>query len=359
MSIFDKEVDTLVRLIPERQPFVVRSAITLGLVLLSFLIRLAVGEWGDSYGFMFFIPAIVLVAVLLGLDSGLIAVVASASAVALLLDWDGSHHHFTALGIFFVIGGGLALLGDALRRVIDSLNQARAENEILLEEMSHRVKNKFAVIISVIRLQAKTAPADAHPALDAIARRVHALAALHTHLQESRRSGLVNMQDYLRDLCAGLRDTAGHLRKVTLAVVAEPFLLPPREATAIGLIVNELTMNCYKYAFPNERTGMIRVTLMNTEGRMVLRVADNGVESPVPPVGGTGTELVTLLSEQLGASVERVFLPEGGCVATVTAPMTAQSDEAYPLNYRSNKPVPTRTTLDKAATTVTPRTKHR
>ena len=326
MSIFDKEVDTLVKLIPEPQPPLVRYVVALGMVLLSLCVRLTIGVWGGIYGFVFFIPAIVLAAVLLGLDSGLVAVAASATAVALILDWSGPHHHLTALLTFILIGSGLSLLGDALRRVIGSLNRARADNEMLLEEMSHRVKNKFAVIVSIIRLQAKAAPAEAQPALDAIARRVHALATLHTHLQGSRRSGLVNMQDYLRDLCAGLRDTAGHLRTITHSVTAEPIVLPPREATAVGLIVNELIMNCYKYAFPGERPGSIKVTFTSTEGTTILSVADDGAGLADGSVAGTGTELVSLLAEQLGGTVERARAPQGGCVVTVAAPAMAISD---------------------------------
>jgi two-component sensor histidine kinase len=49
-------------------------------------------------------------------------------------------------------------------------------------------------------------------------------------------------------------------------------LLPRREATAIGLIVNELIMNCYKYAFPDERAGTIAVNLRTDEATACLSV---------------------------------------------------------------------------------------
>jgi two-component sensor histidine kinase len=188
--------------------------------------------------------------------------------------------------------------------------------------MSHRVKNKFATIMSVISLQAKTAPLEARLALDAIARRVQALASLHTHLQGSRHRGQVEMEVYLIDLANGLRESAGHLRKVALTVTAERLLLPPREATAVGLIVNELVMNSYKYAFPDDRSGKIWVAFERKDTSAVLSVTDDGIGCAATAPEGMGTGLVSLLAGQLGGTMKRELAPGGGCDVTVAFPLT-------------------------------------
>jgi two-component sensor histidine kinase len=231
-----------------------------------------------------------------GWGPGLFAVISSALVDGLWLDWKGPNFHATALATFVIVGAGLVFMGDALRRALDRLNHARQENEMLLDEMSHRVKNKFATTVSVISLQAKTAPLEARPALEAVARRVHALASLHTHLQGSRHRGLVEMEVYLIDLASGLRESAGHLRKVALSVTAERLLFPPREATAVGLIVNELVMNCFKYAFPDDRSGEISIAFERNNTSAVLTVTDDGIGCAATAREGMGTGLVSLLA---------------------------------------------------------------
>lgn len=190
------EIDTLLRLLPTRQTFVVRYGITSILVLLSFAVRHGVGDLAGPYGFILFVPALVIASVAFGWKAGLFAVASSALVDGLWLDWSGPNFHATALATFVIIGAGLVFLGDALRRALEGLNRARNENQMLLDEMSHRVKNKFAMIISVISLQSRAAPLEARPALEAVARRVHALASVHTHLQGSRHRGLVEMEAY-------------------------------------------------------------------------------------------------------------------------------------------------------------------
>ena len=328
----DKEFDALIRLLPARQPFGVRYGTTLAMVLLSFAIRHGVGDLAGPYAFILFVPALVIASLAFGWGPGLFAVASSALLDGLWLDWTGPHFHAAALAIFVIVGAGLVFLGDALHRALDGLNRARQENEMLLDEMSHRVKNKFATILSVISLQAKTAPLEARPALEAVARRVHALASLHTHLQGSRYRGLVEMEAYLIDLANGLRESAGHLRKVALSLTAERLLFPPREATAVGLIVNELVMNCYKYAFPDDRSGKISVVFERNDTSAVLSITDDGVGCAATAQEGMGTGLVSLLARQLGGTMKRNTAPGGGCAVTITFPFTPAMHESGDRN---------------------------
>lgn len=319
----DKSIDALLRLLPAPRPIHIRYGATLALVMLSVILRIGFDGLVGPYGFILFAPSVVIAGLLFGWGCGLFAIALGVIFVGAWLDWSGPHEHGTSLVSFALVGAGLVFLADALHRALDGLDRARKENEMLLQEMSHRVKNKFAMIESIISLQSKAAPLEVRPALEAVARRVRALTAVHTHLQGSRLSGLVGMKEYIQELAKGLQSSAGHLGNVDIAVRSEPLLLPPREATAIGLIVNELIMNCYKYAFPDERSGKIAVNLRTDEETACLSVSDDGIGCTAGGREGMGTSLVSLLARQLGGTAQRSEAVGGGCVVTVTFPLTS------------------------------------
>ena len=81
-------------------------------------------------------------------------------------------------------------------------------------------------------------------------------------------------------------------------------------AILIALIINELVSNAGKYAYPNGAGGPIWVTLAQTENRAVaVSVRDQGVGLPVgfdsAKSKRLGTRLVSALSDQLGATLEK------------------------------------------------------
>jgi two-component sensor histidine kinase len=74
----------------------------------------------------------------------------------------------------------------------------------------------------------------------------------------------------------------------------------------LGLIVNELVINAFKYAFPMGRAGVIKIELTESGNTAKLCVTDNGVGfAPDKLVNGSrlGLRLVEILSEQLGGKM--------------------------------------------------------
>jgi len=77
-----------------------------------------------------------------------------------------------------------------------------------------------------------------------------------------------------------------------------------RDATAWGLIVNELLTNALKYAFPGNQAGMIKISLQTNDGETVFSVSDNG-PGPSPDFdlkssAGFGLLMIETLTGQLG-----------------------------------------------------------
>src|SRR5205085_8586380 len=165
-----------------------------------------------------------------------------------------------ALAMFFVVSGCLVFIAEGLHTALVAAHNAQRATELLLQEMSHRVKNKFAMVSSIIRLQARRSPPEVQRALEDISARVYVIANVHNFLQLSRHEGLIDMSEYLPALCRSLRDALGP-QNILVSASAPKYELPPEKALATGVIVNELVTNAFKYAFTGKGTGHVSVNL--------------------------------------------------------------------------------------------------
>jgi len=201
----------------------------------------------------------------------------------------------------------LTLLMDAMWRVIekkkaDALILASLhEKEMLLKEIHHRVKNNLQIIGSLLYLQSVNV---SDPFTQGILRecraRVKSMALIHEKLYRSKDIGRIPFVTYLEGLVEALKDSYGvddDRVAFDIAVTPEDLTLNIETGIPCGLLVNELLSNSLKYAFPDSRTGRIRIEIGQTAPRnYTLVIADNGVgfpkdcrfqEYPVarPPVG--------------------------------------------------------------------------
>jgi two-component sensor histidine kinase len=161
-------------------------------------------------------------------------------------------------------------------------------------------------------------------ALSAIASRVRVIANIHDFLQMARHDGLVDMPEYLQSLCASLRDALCTIRSIDLRTTLDPISLPTAKALSVGLIVNELVTNAVKYAFPEEATGSIHITMTRNGDRLELTIADDGTGCPPGFSSGLGNKLVMTLAQSLGGQVE--WAPGNpGCWVTVSFVLNHES----------------------------------
>jgi two-component sensor histidine kinase len=234
----------------------------------------------------------------------LIAVASVASTVMANAYWRRTREEvwiITPFGIALVaicIWMGLLLRRQERDRF--ALAAALGANRILLQEIHHRVKNNFQAVIGLIRLQ--PGPADGK---EQLAQRIAAMSAVHQHMYESDQFAAVAADEYLGKLLAALRtDQSG----VQLVHDIAPLRLTVDQAFPLGLIINELVVNAYKYAFPANRTGLITVRLSPIDGELAeLTVSDNGVGYDVTRNPGMGTRLIRSLAAQLGGEGQFVF----------------------------------------------------
>jgi two-component sensor histidine kinase len=222
--------------------------------------------------------------------------------------------------LFAIVGACLVLIAEGLHRALATAQAAQRATALLLDEMSHRVKNKFAMVASIISLQSRRSSPEVRQALDDIVRRVNVIATVHDSLQLSRHEGLIDMSEYLPRLCDSLKEALLRPRAISLTASAVTVQLPPDKALSIGVIVNELVTNAVKYAFDEDRSGHVRVDLSRGEKGLVLTVQDNGRGYPPSAEAGLGSRLVTTFATQLEGVAAWDAGRAGGCSAKVVFP---------------------------------------
>lgn len=199
------------------------------------------------------------------------------------------------------------------------LEKKNQENELLLKEIHHRVKNNLEVVSSLLALQG--AHIEDPNVLDAITEsqnRVHSMGIIHQRLYQGENLAAIEMKDYFVHLSEGILDSFGAEGRIQIECAMEELELDVDTAVPIGLIVNELLTNALKYAFPQQRNGRISISLREDAAQtLYLEIADNGVgkEGIAPKGTGFGTQLIQLLTRQLsGQLTEKV---ENGTVVSL------------------------------------------
>jgi len=212
------------------------------------------------------------------------------------------------------------------RKIEESLKVNLREKEILLNEVHHRVKNNLSVIMSLLNLQAKyiNTKKQALEAFEETRSRIYSMALVHNTLYHSGALSRIAFRAYVESLVNELRTIYLKKGPVTITMDVKDIDLDIDKAIPCGMIINELTTNALKHAFPGGKKGTIRIMIgKNKRGNCRLRVKDNGTGLP-PGIdfenpATMGFQIVTLLTRQLDGSL-RVDGRSGTCFE-VTVPL--------------------------------------
>jgi len=181
-----------------------------------------------------------------------------------------------------------------------------AENELLLKEIHHRVKNNLEVVSSLLALQsAKINDPKTKEAMLEGQNRVHSIGIVHQKLYQGANLGSIEMKDYFLNLSESILDSFGAEERVKIELAMEDLDVDIDTAVPLGLIVNELLTNTLKYAFPKGRNGNVLIKLEKlTNGILHLEVSDNGIgKTNIVRGTGFGGQLISLLTRQLSGKM--------------------------------------------------------
>ena len=209
------------------------------------------------------------------------------------------------IGLIFIIFFALIIF-HRLRisnRQKNIIHQKNEENELLLGEIHHRVKNNLQVISSLLSLQEKSISDEtAKRAIMDGKERVKSMGLIHKMLYQNDGFSGIEMNDYVPKLVFGLMSSFGFQDEdMELGLSFDDIKLDVDSAIPIGLIINELVINSFKYAFEGIDQPTLSVGLKKIDGQMELRVADNGNGSveAVSSSESFGYKLVKALVRQL------------------------------------------------------------
>lgn len=209
------------------------------------------------------------------------------------------------------------------------LHTTIADRELLLREVYHRVKNNLQMTTSLLRMgKDKAQEPQTRELLLATIKRVEAIGIVHRLLIAARIPSNVHATVFIKELCDNI--VMGSLSEdggVEIEADVGEFTLNIDAAVTIGLLLNELITNALKHAFPNGKTGKLRVYFrQETLDSVLLVVADDGIGLDVETGSkGSGTRIIEGLVRQLNAKMR--ILTDAGTAYQIDIPKeTLQGD---------------------------------
>lgn len=204
----------------------------------------------------------------------------------------------------------ISVQAQLLRDQNEAIQESLHEKEVLIKEVHHRVKNNLQVISALLQLQgSRSTDPLVRQSLEASQNRVLSIAFIHHNLYMHEDMQRVEMRSFLAELIQHLGSVYVSVEKETeVELEVDPLSLEMDIAMPVGLIVNELLSNSYKYAFATLRHGRICLVLrsLNAE-ECLLEYSDNGsgMHTDAAPSRKTlGLTLVQDLCRQLGGTPE-------------------------------------------------------
>jgi two-component sensor histidine kinase len=196
--------------------------------------------------------------------------------------------------------------------------RAEADQRLLNEEISHRLKNSFAMVLSIAGQTLRGVP-DRAP-VQAFEQRIHALSSAHDVLLR-RAWTAAPATDVVRAVLA----SAGHADRI--AVSGPEIDLGPRATLSLSLLLHELATNAAKYGALSVPEGRVTVDwrLDGQDGRqeVIFDWSEQGGPAVVPPVTsgrkGFGARLIGV--GLVGTGAVDLRYPPSGFQATMRAPL--------------------------------------
>lgn len=197
---------------------------------------------------------------------------------------------------------------------IDAAKRGAEQNELLSRELSHRIKNIFAVISGLIGLTSRHDP-QMKPLAKDLQNRIAALGRAHEfarpHSDQSRPAiGTSTLQGLLSELF----QPYPAFDEGRIVIAGDDVTVDDRGATPVALAFHELATNAAKYGALSTPEGTVTISIARTGLDLKIRWEERGgPRVPGPPERqGFGSRLSELsIVQQLGGAVRRDWRPEG------------------------------------------------
>jgi two-component sensor histidine kinase len=233
--------------------------------------------------------------------------------------WSNIIHDEHGAALFRLVA--LAAVQPRSRTDLEAIERRVQEQDVLLRELQHRVKNNLQMITALIRMESRNAPDDeTGESFSRLAGRVSALALLYHSLAPEKSGESVDLGVYLSQIASAVMQ-AHAVEGIRLDLKVDTWPVSINVAMPAGLVVNEVLTNALKHAFFGRAGGTITLhSLVDDEGCQVL-IADDGIGLPPgtswPTSGRLGALIVQSLRHNAGAQLNVTSSPESGLRVTI------------------------------------------
>lgn len=184
------------------------------------------------------------------------------------------------------------------------------ELEVLMQEIHHRVKNNLQVVSSLLDLQSHSiSNVQAHEAVKEGKNRVQSMALIHQNLYSEGNIKSIKLKEYVTNLVQTLSDSYNiNSNKVKINLDIADLNLDVDTMIPLGLLLNELISNSFKYAFKQIKNGELSILLLEKTNQLHLKVQDNGHGFPADlnlnSGKSFGMKMIRAFAQKLKAKLE-------------------------------------------------------
>jgi two-component sensor histidine kinase len=198
-------------------------------------------------------------------------------------------------------------LADQNYQLYERARHDAEERALLLRELDHRVRNNLSVILGLLSMERNRKPPRPAPeALASLESRLRSFLLVHEALRRHNYQG-VAVREIAEKLAQRLRNAWDPDRRIDLEMEGETITLDERQGFALALALNELLTNAFRHAFPDGRSGHIRIRFASTDAEFTLAVSDDGIGNAAQAaaaIAGSGRSIVhALVRDELSGTV--------------------------------------------------------
>lgn len=195
---------------------------------------------------------------------------------------------------------------------IEDQKQIALQNEILSQELSHRIKNIFAIVSGLISLTARANEAFGGAARDLLGR-ISALGRAHEFVRPHSEKSRPQAEDVtLSTLLATIFESYPAFSEGRIRIEGPDIAVESKAATPVALIFHELATNAMKYGALANSEGSISLVMSQDDEAVVFQWTESGADVEPSASEGFGSRLMDLaIKQQLGGDYERTWKPDG------------------------------------------------
>ncbi len=179
------------------------------------------------------------------------------------------------------------------------------QKELLIGEIHHRIKNNLQLISSMLFIEANQSDKEeVKETLKTASKRLQSISQLHKSLYANDSFKQVDLQEFVKDLAGTIRASYSAL-EVEHTIEVESVNIDIDAAITLGLVLNELITNAYKYAFEISAENKLQFLGAVQHGTLHLQLKDSGskrIDDQIPP--SFGFKLIHTLLKQLKGTID-------------------------------------------------------